>query len=280
MLKNRAVLITGAASGIGAALALECARLGANLVLFDRRRGPLHQVASRVRALGRPVLMRHGDVAGAGNLTRLVSAARKRFGRLDIVIADAGFEVTGRVEDLTLADFRRQFDTNVFGTLRTIYATVEDLKRSRGALVIVGSLLGHVALPATAPYAMSKFAVTALAQVLRFELASAGVSVTLVSPGNVATNIRRVDKRNVLHPHVKDPLPKWPLMSPTLAARTIMTAVLRRRPEVILTRLAKFTVLAERLAPALVSRAIELGHFQGHQPPSGRTLVRATAGAR
>lgn len=267
-LDNRVVLITGAASGIGAALTLECARLGANLVLFDRRARRLREVARHVRAQGRDVLIRHGDVARPGDLSRLASAARKRFGRLDMVVADAGFEVTGQFEDLRLSDFRRQFETNVFGVLHTVYATLDDLKRSRGSLALVGSLLGQVALPGTSAYAMSKFAITALARVLRFELAVAGVSVTLVSPGNVATNIRRVDNRNVLHPDAEDPLPSWLMMSPEVAARLIVQAVMHRRSEVVLTRLARISLLAERLAPRLVSQAIKVGHLQGHRPPS------------
>ena len=269
-LKDRVALITGAASGIGAALAVECARLGADLVLFDRRDRPLHQVAGQVRALGRQALVQHGDVVRARDLPRAGAAARRRFGHLDVVVADAGFEVTGRVEDLTLADFRRQFETNVFGVLRTVYATLDDLKRSRGSLVLVGSLLGHLALPGTAAYAMSKFAVTALAQALRFELAAAGVSVTLASPGNVATNIRRVDNRNVLHTQIKDPIPAWLQISPDHAARSIVRAMIQRRPEVVLTRLAKLAIFTERVAPALVSEAIKVGHIQGRNEP-GRT---------
>jgi NAD(P)-dependent dehydrogenase (short-subunit alcohol dehydrogenase family) len=278
-LTGRVVLITGAASGIGAALAVECARHGADVVLFDRRRQPLRQVAASVRRLGRHVVVACGDVTTAADLPHAVAHARRQIGRVDVVIANAGFEVTGRVENLKLADFRRQFETNVFGVLRTVYATLDDLKETRGSLVLVGSLLGHLALPGTAAYAMSKFAVTALAQALRFELAPVGVSVTLVSPGNVTTNIRRVDNRNLLHPRAKDPIPRWLRITADQAAQRIVKAVLRRRPEVVLTRIAKIAVLMERMAPLVVGEAIKLGHVRGHREPrqrrsgaSGRSL--------
>jgi NAD(P)-dependent dehydrogenase (short-subunit alcohol dehydrogenase family) len=264
---NRVVFITGAGSGIGAALARECARQGATVILFDRRERAIVRAAAALRALGYCALARHGDVTSALDLRRAVAAARRRYGRIDVVVANAGYEVTGRLEELTIADFRRQFETNVFGVLRTIYATLGDLKRSRGSLVLVGSLLGHIALPGTAAYAMSKFAVTALAQSLRFELARAGVCVTLVSPGNVATNIRRVDNRNRLHARARDPIPPWLRITPETAARAIAAAVRHRRPEVVLTRLAKLAVVGERLAPSLVAAAIKAGGIRGRREP-------------
>jgi NAD(P)-dependent dehydrogenase (short-subunit alcohol dehydrogenase family) len=266
-LAGRVVFITGAGSGIGAAVAVECARLGADLVLFDRRAASLRTVAAHLRPLRRRVLVVHGTVDRTRDLQRALAAARRHFGHIDMAIADAGFEVTGRVDELTLADFRRQFETNVFGVLRTVYATLGDLERSRGALVLIGSMLGHVALPGTSAYAMSKFAVTALARTLRFELAPRGISVTLVSPGNVATNIRRVDNRNVLHPAARDPIPAWLQISASGAAHHIVRAALRRRPEVVLTRLAKLALLAERVSPALVAFTIRRGHVQSRREP-------------
>ncbi len=274
-LTKRVVFITGAASGIGAALATECARLGADLVLFDKRARPLGEVGKRVQSMRRAVVRFHGDVTTPGDLRKAVAAARRAFGRLDVIVADAGFEVTGRVDELTIADFRRQFETNVFGVLRTIYATLDDVRRSRGSIVLVGSLLGHVALPGTSAYAMSKFAVTALAQALRLELAPAGVSVTLVTPGNVATNIRRVDNRNVLHRALKDPIPAWLQISADAAARQIVKAILQRRREVVLTRVAKLTVLTNRVAPSVLLEAIKVGHVHGRAEPRAAPTRRA-----
>ena len=123
-------------------------------------------------------------------------------------MANAGFGVVGPIERLTLDDYRRQFETNVFGVLRTVFATLAELRRSRGRLVIVGSVSGHVALPNASPYAMSKFAVRALAQALDFELRPTGVSVTLVSPGFVDTELHQVDNRGVRHPEVTPERPR------------------------------------------------------------------------
>lgn len=278
-LANRVVLVTGASSGIGAAVAVECARRGADVVVLGRRVRRLEDVSRQVRGLGRQALAIRCDVTSPGDLPRAASEARRRFGHIDVVVANAGFQVTGRFEDLSLADFRRQFETNVFGVLRTVYSTLDDLRRSRGRLVLIGSMLGHIALPGTSAYAMSKFAVTALAEALRLELATQGVSVTLVSPGNVATEIRRIDNHDMLHPEVRDPIPSWLQISAERAARTIVQALIHRRRSCVLTRLAKIAVTAERVAPIVVEEAIKLGRINGRREPRS-TKPSASAGVR
>src|SRR5262249_55599175 len=188
---GQGVLITGASSGIGAALARECASKGAALVLTARRLDRLEALCREIEAMGRQALAVPCDVTVDGDLERVASAARQRFGRIDVVVANAGFGVVGPVERLTLADYRRQLETNVFGVLRTIHATLGDLRAARGRLVVIGSVSGHIATPGASAYAMSKFAVRALAEALGHELAGDGVSVTLVSPGFVESDIRR-----------------------------------------------------------------------------------------
>ncbi|HXD97942.1 MAG TPA: SDR family NAD(P)-dependent oxidoreductase, partial [Candidatus Acidoferrum sp.] len=182
---GQVVLITGASSGIGAALAREFARQGADVVLLARRADRLAALAREIEGTGRRALVVTADVTVDGDLDRAVASTEAAFGRLDVVIANAGFGVVGPVESLTLDDYRRQFETNVFGVLRTVQATLTLLKASRGRLVILGSVAGHIATPGSSPYSMSKFAVRALAEALGHELAPTGVSVTLISPGFV-----------------------------------------------------------------------------------------------
>src|SRR5262249_33710082 len=154
---------------------------------------------------------------------------RDALGAIDVVVANAGFGVAGPVERLTLDDYRRQFETNVFGVLRTLYATRADLERSRGCFVVIGSVSGHLAMPNTSAYAMSKFAVRAFSESLGYELRARGVSVTLVSPGYVESELHRVDNRGVLHPDAPDAVPAWLRMGSARAARQIVAAIARRR---------------------------------------------------
>lgn len=134
-LKERVAIITGASSGIGAALARELARQSVKLVLFARRAEELATIAAEIDPSGQQVLTVPGDVTKDGELEKAVELARSKFGKIDIAIANAGFAVKGKLEDLTVDDYRRQWETNVFGVLRTIYATLDDLKQTKGRML-------------------------------------------------------------------------------------------------------------------------------------------------
>lgn len=196
------------------------------------------------------------DVTVDGDPERAAASAREHFGRLDIVVANAGFGVVGPFVALDIDHYRRQFETNVFGVLRTIKATLPDVQRARGRIAIIGSVAGHVATPGSSPYAMSKFAVRALAEALGHELAPSGISVTLVSPGYVRSEMRQVDNAGTFRAETRDPVPKLLLMPAERAARQIVRAIVRRRREVIITGHGKVAVFFQRHAPWLVSAVI------------------------
>lgn len=247
----KVALITGASSGIGEALARECVKRGLDVVLCARRKKRLEALATQARAQGRRALVVACDVTRDGDLAAAVSETEREFGQLDVVIANAGFGVVGPIAQLSLGDFQRQFDTNVYGVLRTFQATYELLKRSKGNFAAVGSVNGYIALPGNAPYAMSKFAVRALCDSLRYEIAADGVSVTHIAPGFVTSEIRRVDNAGRIHAKAKDPIPDWIQMPADKAARKILRAVLRRKPEAVITGHGKAVVWGVRHFPGL-----------------------------
>jgi short-subunit dehydrogenase len=250
------VLITGASSGIGEALAWQLAHADAQLTLAARRADALEALAQRIAAAGKPApLVARCDVTRDGDLERAVAESARRWGKLDVVIANAGFGVVGALRDLSVSDYRRQFETNVFGVLRTIYAALPEIEKTRGNIVIVGSVAGWTASPNASPYAMSKFALRALADAVTPELALGGVTVTLISPGFVASDIRRVDNQGTLHAGSADPVPRWLVMPADTAARRILRAVARGRAQAIITGHGKILVAIERFTP-LLSRAI------------------------
>jgi short-subunit dehydrogenase len=184
-----------------------------------------------------------------------VAESARRWGKLDVAIANAGFGVVGAFRDLSTADYRRQLETNVFGVLRTLYAALPEIEKTRGNMVIVGSVAGWVASPNASPYAMSKFALRALSDAITPELALTGVTLTLISPGFVESDIRRTDNQGAVHAGAADPIPAWLVMPVEKAARQILRAVARGKTEAIITGHGKVLVAIERFTPWL-ARAI------------------------
>ena len=156
--RDKSVLITGASSGIGEELALQLAQFGAKLTLAARRKDRLETLAQRIAGQGtegtgetqrdkRPTIV-ECDVTRDGDLEIAVAGAVLAFGKLDIAFANAGFGVVAPLKKLALEDYRRQFETNVFGVLRTIYAALPELEKTKGNLVIIGSVSGWISTPA------------------------------------------------------------------------------------------------------------------------------------
>jgi short-subunit dehydrogenase len=251
-MKDNVTLLTGASSGIGAALARELSRRGAILVVAARRTDRLEALVDELEAAGGRALAVACDVTQEGDLERAVATAVAAFGRLDTVIANAGFGVAGAFERLSVEDYRRQFDTNVYGVLRTVAAALPELKKTRGRVAVVGSVAGYIATPMTSAYAMSKFAVRALCDSLHVELGRDGVSVTHIAPGFVASEIRAVDNQGHHHAGAKDPLPPWLVASAESAAVEIARAIARRKRERVVTFHGKVLVWFGRHAPWLL----------------------------
>lgn len=251
--RDKVVLITGASSGIGEELAWQLAQLEAKLTLTARRKDLLDSLAQRIAASGtaKPLVV-ECDVTRDGDVERAVAETARQWGKLDVVIANAGFGVVGALKKLSLEDYRRQFETNVFGLLRTIYAALPEIEKAKGNVVILGSVSGWASSPGASPYTMSKFAVRALANSITPELRLAGVKVTLISPGFVASNIRRVDNQGTLRPDAKEPIPEWLVVPTDKAVRQMLRAIARGKHEVIITGHGKALVALARFTPWLL----------------------------
>ena len=269
---GKVALVTGASAGIGAALARELAQQGAAVALVARRADRLATLEAEIVSSGGRALAVAADVTLDGDIERAVALALELFGRLDIVVANAGFGVAGRVERLTVDDFRRQLEVNLFGVLRTLYAALAELERSAGVFVVMGSVAGYLPGPGTAPYATSKFAVRGLTESLRAELASSGIDVVLLSPGFVASDIRRTDNMGRLHEDAPESLPGWLVMPTEKAARKMVRAIARRRREAVITVHGKLAVFLGRHASWLVAGVARRARSR-RRPSSGDRRV-------
>lgn len=267
--QDKVVLITGASAGIGAETARQLAAEGACLALVARRGDKLAGVKAEVEALGAPALMFVADVNDRAALDAAVAGTLEAFGRIDIVLANAGFGIAAPFHKLTVEDYRRQFETNFFGLLSTIYAALDALRASRGQLGLLGSVAGVVGTPSASPYNASKFAVNGLGESIYHDLDDLGISVTLIKPGFVDSEIRLLDRHG--RPSGKgDPVPSWLVLSTPAAARVILKALYRRKPEVTVTFHGKLFTWCKRFFPGAMRFVIRrtsrrrLPERQGH----------------
>lgn len=182
------VLLTGAGSGIGAALAQALAPNGVRLTLVGRREQPLLEVARRVEAAGGQAQVVTADVAESGATDRVVAAAVERFGELNMVINNAGNVRAGRLDRVTEDEVRAQVEVNVTAPILLTRAALPSLRASGGGLVVnISSAIALVGLPFYATYAGSKAALAQFGEALRRELHGEGVSVLTVYPGATST---------------------------------------------------------------------------------------------
>lgn len=256
---GKRVFITGASSGIGAAVARAFAREGARVAVTARRRDRLDAVVSAIRAEGGEAAAFECDVTDRASIDAAVAGAVAAFGGVDIVFANAGFGVTGPFERLTTESFRRQFETNFFGVVDTIYATLPELVKNRGQLAIVGSVSGRLGTPATSSYCASKFAISGLAESLYGEFRAKGVGVTLINPGFVTSEIRHKDNEEHVHLERKDPAPSWLVVPTEVAAREILGAIHRRKFEAVITGHGKVIAFLARHFPGTTRAIIARG---------------------
>jgi NAD(P)-dependent dehydrogenase (short-subunit alcohol dehydrogenase family) len=273
--EGKSVFITGASSGIGAALGVAFAREGARVALAARNAERLGEVQGHIASEGGRAICVTCDVTERASLDRAVAETVEAFGGIDVVVANAGFGVAGVLTKLSTGEYRRQFDTNFFGVLDTIYATLPQLQKSKGRLGVVSSVMGRLGMPGTSPYCSSKFALCGLLESIDYELADLGVSVTCINPGVVASNFRRTDNLGQLHTDRDDPAPTWLVVPADTAARAIVDALYKRRFEAVITGHGKVLCWITRHFPRL-SRAILRRVLRGRSEKMAK--VRTDAG--
>lgn len=186
-LEGKVALVTGASKGIGAAIAERLAAEGAAVVVnYRSSQAGAEAVVARIAAKGGRAVAAGGDVAKEADATALIDAAIRAFGRLDILVNNSGVYAFGTIENLTEADYRRHFDTNVLGLLLTTRAAVPHLNKG-GSIINISSAVTSITPPESAVYTATKGAVDAITGVLAKELGPRGIRVNAINPGLVIT---------------------------------------------------------------------------------------------
>jgi NAD(P)-dependent dehydrogenase (short-subunit alcohol dehydrogenase family) len=246
--------ITGGGSGIGRACAIELAKRGAHVAVSGRRVERLESTCAAVEQHGVRALAVPCDVRDEARLEQAAADVVDAFGRLDLVMANAGYSAGGRIDELSGEDWRRQFDINVVASALTARFTLPELRRNRGRLVLVGSVAGFVPGPNFGAYHASKYAIRALGGTLSSELHGSGVSCTTVHPGFVDSEIARVDNQGQFDDARRDKRPKQLMWTAERAAKVIIRAAEKRKREVVFTGHGKLGAFLGMHFPGLLHR--------------------------
>lgn len=254
--EGKVVWITGGGSGIGRAMALEFASQGAAVAVSGRRIDRLEEVVDTLETMGARGLAVGCDVTVEDQVRQAVEQVVDHFGRLDVAVANAGFSISGPIEELSAQDWRRQLDVNVVGVAITARHALPALRDTDGRVALMGSVMGVLSMPANGAYAASKYAVRAIGQTLSMELADTGVTCTTIQPGFVASEIGQVDNRGTFHEDWADPRPQQLIWPPDKAARAIVNAVYKRKREYTFTAHGRAAAFLGKHAPGLVHHVI------------------------
>ncbi len=245
------ILITGASQGIGKALAEAAATRGARVLAAARSADLLRELAEQIRTAGGAVETVTADVTSAEDRQRMVDAARRAFGGLDVLVNNAGIGATGHFVEVSPERLRRIMEVNFFGLAETTRAFLPLLREgTRPAVVNISSIAGKRGIPARSEYSASKFAVQGFSEALRPELAKDGIDVLVICPGLTQTNF----SKNMLEQSARLQLDHMRGMTAEQAALATLRAIERGRNEVHLTFQGKLIVLVSRFLPRLADR--------------------------
>ncbi len=254
MLSNRIVAITGASAGIGRATALRLARDGAAVVICARRGDRLETLASEITAAGGQALPVVADVTREADMQRLVASAVERFGRLDVMMCNAGFGIAGTLDTIDAEQMRKLIDVNYLGTYYAARAALPVFRRQgRGHLIVVSSIVGKRGVPFMSAYSATKFAQVGMAECLRSELVGSDIHVSVVYPISTETEFFEVMARE----SGSASRAKGPRQSVEDVAEAIARAIAHPVPEVYPYWTSRGLVWLNAFAPGLCDRFVK-----------------------
>jgi NAD(P)-dependent dehydrogenase (short-subunit alcohol dehydrogenase family) len=253
-LTGRVAAITGASSGIGLACAMRLAAGGVAVVLGARRTALLEATAAKIKAAGGRAAIAPMDVAREADVQALVEVATREFGRLDIMLCNAGFGYYGTLEDTPADVMQRMMDVNYMGTFYGARAALPIFRaQNAGHLIFVSSIVGRRGIAFMGGYSATKAAQAGLAESLRTEFAGTPIHVSCVYPISTRTEFHDAMTRD--YGHVVTGL--GPKQTVDHVARVIVDCVRRPRPEVYPHRASRVLTLMNHAAPALTDRFVK-----------------------
>lgn len=255
-MKDKVILITGATSGIGLALAQEFGRKGCRIAFTGRNADRLKETEALLHKVGIECIGIQADASQETDQRKAVALTVNRFGRLDVLINNAGISMRALFRELDVSVIRSVMETNFFGTVYATHAALPYLIRSKGSIVGISSIAGYKGLPGRTGYSASKFAMAGFLEALEIELLNKKVHVLLACPGFTSTRIRENALTKTGDTQGESPREEGKMMTPEDVASHIYNAVLHRRRSLILTSQGKLTVWLNKFFPKLVNRLV------------------------
>jgi short-subunit dehydrogenase len=263
IMKDKVIIITGASSGIGKALAFECASRGAKLSLGARNSEKLKTISEEIKTKSEKlhqssceILLTTTDVTKEQECKNFIDRTVERFGRIDVLINNAGISMRASFEEVDLMVLHQVMETNFWGTVYCTKYALPHLLAAKGSLVGVSSVAGFKGLPGRTGYSASKFAMHGFLEVVRMENMKKHLHVLLACPGFTASNIRNLSLTKDGTSQGETPLDEDKLMTAAEVAIHICNAVNKRKRTIILTTQGKMTVLLNKFFPSFMDKMV------------------------
>ena len=253
-LKDKRIVITGASSGIGEAMAREYAKMGAKVVMAARRSEELERIAAEIRNAGGSVAFAACDVTKEEECKHLMEVAVEAFGGIDVLICNAGLSMRALFDDCDLRVLHRLMDVNFWGTVNCTKYALKWLQQSKGSLVGISSVAGIHGLPGRTGYSASKYAMTGFLDTIRIENLKKGLHVMTACPGFTASNVRFSALTADGTQQGETPRDEAKMMTPEEVAHIVAKGIQRRKRLCLMEWEGRGTHLLKKFFPALVDK--------------------------
>ena len=255
-MKDKVVIITGGTSGIGKALAFEFGLKGSRIVITGRNSQMLDETAKELRDKGVQVLPLLADVTSPEDNRMMAEEAVRKYGRIDVLINNAGISMRAIFEDVDPDVIRKVMDINFYGAVYATKACIQEIIRNKGSIVGISSIAGFRGLPGRTGYSASKFALNGFLESLRTELLNSGVHVLTACPGFTASNIRKRSLTLDGTSQGESPRKEEKMMTAEACAEHIYRATVRRKRSIVLTFQGKLVVFLNKWLPGFADRMV------------------------
>lgn len=255
-MKDKVVIITGGSSGIGRAMAVHFGLKGSRILITGRNRTELDKTVWELAGKGISISAFQGDVSKEEDNKRMAEEAVRQYGKIDVLINNAGISMRALFEEVDLDVIRKVMDINFYGSLYATKCCLPEIKKNKGSVIGISSIAGFRGLPGRSGYSASKFALNGFLEVLRTELLHSGVHVLTACPGFTSSNIRKKSLTKDGTSQGESPRNEDAMMSAEACAEHIYNATVNRKRTLILTTQGKLAVFFNKWLPGFTDKMV------------------------